>query len=176
MINYSVFAQNLKEAREKAGLKQNELAEKVGITPTTISAYEKSKIKPSLENAAAIAEELKVSLDWLCGISADEQNENFFINLLKMLETDFFNADTGKTCDLPSDRAILSTTSSIIIEFVKEYLNISNFINNKDYPDYLKEGLKKALIDNYSKYKINERGKFELNGKELDYPANVLPF
>ena len=72
MKDLSTFAKNLKSARERAGMKQNELAEKVNVTPQTISAYEKSAAgskgkNPTLENALAIAEALHVSLDKLCG-------------------------------------------------------------------------------------------------------------
>lgn len=63
----------MKEAREKKGLKQNELAKKINVSPQTISAYEKAVEggrgkNPTLENAMAIAKELDVSLDWLCGM------------------------------------------------------------------------------------------------------------
>lgn len=73
-MSLTTFAQRMKQAREKKGLKQNELAKAVGVTPTTISAYEKSDTdgngkKPTLENAQAIAENLGVSLDWLCGMA-----------------------------------------------------------------------------------------------------------
>ena len=68
----TIFAKRMKEAREKCNFKQNALALKVGITPQTISAYEKAETdgkgkNPTLENAVAIADELGVSLDWLCG-------------------------------------------------------------------------------------------------------------
>ena len=70
----TIFAQRMKETREAKGIKRNELAAAVGVTPTTISSYEKSDAegngkKPTLENAQAIAEKLGVSLDWLCGMS-----------------------------------------------------------------------------------------------------------
>lgn len=72
MGDLSIFAKRLREARESRGMKQNALAEKVGVSAQTISAYEKGgqadKGKnPTLENAVAIANELGVSLDWLCG-------------------------------------------------------------------------------------------------------------
>lgn len=68
----TIFAKRMKEAREKFNLKQKALALKVGVTAQTISAYENAEIggkgkNPTLENAVAIADELGVSLDWLCG-------------------------------------------------------------------------------------------------------------
>lgn len=68
----TIFAERMKQARTKAGLKQKELADIVHVTPTTISAYEKADIdgngkNPTLENAQKIATALGVSLDWMCG-------------------------------------------------------------------------------------------------------------
>lgn len=76
MGNPTIFAKRLKEAREAKGIKQRDLAERIGVSYQTISAYEKSdtagKVKnPTLENAVSIAKELGVSLDWLYGL--DEQ-------------------------------------------------------------------------------------------------------
>lgn len=76
MDDFLIFARRMKEAREREGIKQNELARDIGVTPQTISAYEKAESSgkgknPTLENAVAIAARLKVSLDWLCGIEAN---------------------------------------------------------------------------------------------------------
>lgn len=73
-MSLTIFAQRMKQSRELKGMKQNELAKAVKVTPTTISSYEKADTegngkKPTLENAQAIAETLGVSLDWLCGMS-----------------------------------------------------------------------------------------------------------
>lgn len=38
----TIFAERMKQARTGAGMKQNELAKAVGVTPATISAYEKA--------------------------------------------------------------------------------------------------------------------------------------
>lgn len=93
----TIFAQRMKETREAKGIKRNELAAAVGVTPTTISSYEKSDTegngkKPTLENAQAIAEKLGVSLDWLCGMSekskksyADFTIEDYLKNLVGVL-------------------------------------------------------------------------------------------
>ncbi len=67
MGDISIFSKRLKKIREKNGLTQTALATKINVTPQTISAYEKSIKKPTLENALAVAEEFGVSLDWMCG-------------------------------------------------------------------------------------------------------------
>lgn len=60
MANY--FASNLKFLREKKGLSQNKLAEKVGVNQTTIARWETEEIKPSIDNVEQIASALNVSL------------------------------------------------------------------------------------------------------------------
>lgn len=73
MGNLTGFAKNLKSIRERRQLKQTDIAEKIGVTPQTISAYEKGggeKGKnPTLERVIDIADVLDVSLDELCGRS-----------------------------------------------------------------------------------------------------------
>lgn len=76
MDEAAIFAKRMKEAREKKGLKQKELAEKIGVTPQTISAYEKTGKAPTMDNAISIAKILDVSLDWLCGINQDVKKQN----------------------------------------------------------------------------------------------------
>ena len=74
----SKFGENLKQARKKKGMTQEELAKEVGVSKQVISAYEKQDRFPTLDNAAKIASTLSVSLDHLCGIStaSTENGEN----------------------------------------------------------------------------------------------------
>lgn len=69
MKNCNEFGKRLREAREKAGLTQTELAEKAQISPQMVSAYEGQAKFPAVKTAAAIAAVLNVSLDYLCGLS-----------------------------------------------------------------------------------------------------------
>ena len=63
------FARNLKEIRTQKGLTQAALGRAVGVSAQTVSAYESGSKQPSLDKAAAIAEELDISLDKLCGVT-----------------------------------------------------------------------------------------------------------
>ena len=47
------------------GLSQKQLGEKIGKSASTIGSYENDTAVPTLENAAALAEALHVSLDYL---------------------------------------------------------------------------------------------------------------
>ena len=57
----------IKFARIRKGLTQEELGEKIGVNKVTISAYELGKIKPSLDALIRLSDVLEVSIDELLG-------------------------------------------------------------------------------------------------------------
>jgi len=59
------FGNRVKEARNKKGLMQHELAELSGISQVTISGIEHDHRGTCLHTAIKIADALDVSLDWL---------------------------------------------------------------------------------------------------------------
>jgi transcriptional regulator with XRE-family HTH domain len=63
------FGENVALARKRKKLSQDELAKKVGTISVTIGRYERNEIKPSIEVASKIADNLEVSLDYLMGKS-----------------------------------------------------------------------------------------------------------
>lgn len=65
----------IKEARNKKGLTQTELANKVGIKQQTLSGYENGKMNPPTDVTRRIAKICDVSLDWLCEL---DENKNEF--------------------------------------------------------------------------------------------------
>jgi transcriptional regulator with XRE-family HTH domain len=69
----ALFSENLRLFRMKSGLKQSEIAKKVGVTPATWSNYEVGKSEPNLDIVEKIAKTLNISLDALMGIEASEK-------------------------------------------------------------------------------------------------------
>lgn len=61
------FGKRLLEARKNKGIRQEELAEKLGTKGPAIGRYERDEMKPSIDAAAKMADILDVSLDWLVG-------------------------------------------------------------------------------------------------------------
>ena len=55
--------------RKQLKLSQDGLAKKIGTSAPIIGRYERNEIKPSIEVAAKIAEELAVTVDYLLGNS-----------------------------------------------------------------------------------------------------------
>ena len=55
----------LKKARTDAGITQAELAKRLGVTPQTVSQYERGIKKPKVETLARFADAMSVSIDSL---------------------------------------------------------------------------------------------------------------
>ena len=84
---------NIKNIRKSKGLKQKELAEKIGVSATAIMRYEKGQREPDKETIEKIALALKVTPSSL--MNWDKWDEKFipielsFINYLKSLGYEF---------------------------------------------------------------------------------------
>jgi transcriptional regulator with XRE-family HTH domain/KaiC/GvpD/RAD55 family RecA-like ATPase len=68
----------LKELRKRQGLSQKELAEHIGVTPSTISQVESNLIYPSLQALFKIAETLSVEVGSFFRKNADLKNRTVF--------------------------------------------------------------------------------------------------
>lgn len=67
------FSANIKTARVRAKLTQEQVAEKLNITRTNITKYELGQLEPNLETLGLLAELYNVSLDWLFGIKTNKE-------------------------------------------------------------------------------------------------------
>lgn len=61
------FSTNLKYLREKKGLSQNRLAEKIGVNQTTIARWEDDNRVPTIDNAIDVSNALDIPLEVLLG-------------------------------------------------------------------------------------------------------------
>ena len=62
------FYINLKKCREDKGLSQKEVAEMIGVAPSTYSLYEKGTREPPIDNIIEFMHIFGVSADYLLGI------------------------------------------------------------------------------------------------------------
>lgn len=127
-MDNNIFSKRLKEAREKAGLKQSELAKKSGVTSATISAYENSDgnkgKNPSLDNAMKLANALGVSLDWLCGLAVTKdsiQISDFVKMLVKLSEEIDITIDSADFADTDVQKMLPNAFDSIHNEYYSEF-------------------------------------------------------
>lgn len=71
MYDKTMFAENFKRVINQHGMTQRQIAEKLGVTETTISRYVTTGPKgrtPNVESLVALAQVLNVSLDTLVGV------------------------------------------------------------------------------------------------------------
>lgn len=67
MKGRKMFSQNLQKIRSKKNLSQEQLADKIGVSRQTISAWESGKASPELDKITAISKLFSVSIDELVG-------------------------------------------------------------------------------------------------------------
>lgn len=65
-LNKKIIGSNLRQIREEQKLTQQELADFLNTTHSTISAYENGKILILTAFAVEICKKYNYSLDWLC--------------------------------------------------------------------------------------------------------------
>lgn len=62
-----MFSQNLQKLRSEKNLSQEQLADKIGVSRQTISAWESGKASPELDKITTISKLFSVSIDELVG-------------------------------------------------------------------------------------------------------------
>lgn len=67
------FNENLKLARERKGLSQKDVAEKIGVAKSTYSLYESGNREPNVQTIKKIADLLKITADELLGLDEPSQ-------------------------------------------------------------------------------------------------------
>lgn len=79
----------LKEIRLRAGLKQKEMAEKLGIEKSTYNGYEMGRRTPDTGTVRNICEVLSVDPNTLLGYESNlEETVSEYIRLIKLLEVE----------------------------------------------------------------------------------------
>ena len=127
------FAKILRNARTANEHTQESLAEKIGISGSAISQYEKKKKIPSVYVAKLLSDELGLTIDELCG--ADENNkykkrieDNPVLGLLTILQLFRFQVKVeGETIQITLPEASAEYSPQSILQFMTDYQMIQEF-------------------------------------------------
>ena len=65
----NTFSTRIKELRKEHGYTQRSLAEKLGLTNSTVCDWEKERSEPDLETLKQITQLFSISTDYLLGLS-----------------------------------------------------------------------------------------------------------
>lgn len=134
MGELEIFAIRIKQTRESLNMTQAEFSGHIGIKQQTLSGYERGIIKPPLDIAKNIAEKCNVSIDWLCGLSNDQQiNKDSiwtYADIIKFCFSDKIN--------IPNPLKAISEINSKFDE------NMDSFLKELEHMEKLK---RESLID-----------------------------
>lgn len=83
----SKFSIRLRELRDNAGWTQQLLADKIGISKSSINMYERGEREPSIETLEFIADCFNVDMDYLLGKS-EHKNKHAWLNSLDEKQID----------------------------------------------------------------------------------------
>ena len=87
-----MLAERIKTLREQAGMSQEKLAKRLGITRSSVNAWEMGISTPSTQYIAELAGLFRVSADYLLGL-----NETATVSIAGLTQ-----ADVGLVCHLIS--------------------------------------------------------------------------
>lgn len=73
-MNLGDLGQRIRSRREKCGLRQNDLAGALQVSPQAVSKWERGENAPDIALLAPLARLLGVSVDWLLGSFAQERD------------------------------------------------------------------------------------------------------
>lgn len=93
------FPNIFKHIREKSGLTQQQLADKLGISRSTVGMYEKGEREPNFETLELIADTFNVDMNYLLGKKPSTE---------VIPDTYYFNPETSKIAQEIYDNKELS--------------------------------------------------------------------
>lgn len=83
MEKVAKFKDRFALALNESGIKQIDLAKRIGISRSLITRYLKGEFEPNNKNILLIAKELNVSPTWLIGFDVDKKFENMELIMSK---------------------------------------------------------------------------------------------
>lgn len=135
-IELQIFADRLKLLRNNLNITQKEFAEKIGITAAALSSYENNLKNPSIAVAKRIAETFNVSIDWLCGLSEREKNDDSvetYADVIKLILklTDNENLKTMIFTVPNENAAFWGFDNSVLHKFFVDWEKIKSIYDQK---------------------------------------------
>lgn len=126
---------NIKTARKKMGLTQEELASQIGVTSAAVSRWESGAGMPDISMIVPLAQVLEVSTDVLFGLTQTNQNEAQYMELRKSFEEIESNAETPSEAALQECKLLLKKCTSNPVNniyaccFVERTANLSRHVD-----------------------------------------------
>lgn len=139
-MDSNIISIRIKELRTSLKLTQKDFAASLNISIVSVSSYETSAKKPSLDILISIAKNYNVSLDWLCGLSENKSNEkkistytDFIKEILFLTQQKYSDWDSPiitSYYDFENNKTTLYSECPKITDFFKEYDKMNDLLNS----------------------------------------------
>ena len=110
------FKERLRELRKQRGYSQVELADKLGLSKSTIGAYETGDIKPSLDAINQLAEFFMVDVDYLLG---NESRSTYYMDPEVAFKAQEIYIDPEARILLDAKRDLSAEDLEVVINIIK---------------------------------------------------------
>ncbi|WP_379883062.1 helix-turn-helix domain-containing protein [Laceyella putida] len=117
-----VFSERLKALRREKRITQQQIADRFGVTKSTVSRWEKGSFEPDTEKLKEIADYFGVTVDYLLGNDENQENKDKknadLVDLLEEIKKRPYVIDpkTGEAKYIPKERL------KIINDLIEGYL------------------------------------------------------
>lgn len=129
---------NIKYARKKLGLTQEELAGQIGVTPQAVSKWEKGTGMPDISMIVPLAQTLSVSTDTLFGLEKEEADDSVYMSITKALEKIIADASSPAESALEQCRYLLEQVQQNPANYIYECCYVERTANLSQYVDFEK--------------------------------------
>ena len=143
---------NIRTARKKMGLTQEELASQVGVTPQAVSRWESSAGLPDISLIVPLAQILSVSTDTLFGLEETRQDDAMYMEVKfayeEIAEKSSSPAETAKKqCDYLLEK-LESDPASYVYNtcLVERTAELSRYVNFSEYGKDVWDGYRNKAI------------------------------
>jgi len=127
---------NIKYARKKLGLTQEELAAQIGVTPQAVSKWEKGTGMPDISMIVPLAQTLSVSTDTLFGLVETDLDDSVYISITKDLEKILADSSSPAEAALAKCQYLLEQVQQNPAHFIYECCYVENTANLSRYADF----------------------------------------
>ena len=111
--------ENIRNARKRAGLNQEELAELARLNRVTVAKYESGKVEPGAQALSRIADVLEVTVNELLGREAPDETQHTITSEPVTHEAKILSAGVDKMPE--ADRKRILKMVELMFEQYKDY-------------------------------------------------------
>ncbi len=127
---------NIKYARKKLGLTQEELATQIGVTPQAVSKWENNTGMPDISMLVPLAQTLNVSTDTLLGLIREDLDDSVYMNISKELERIAADSVSPAETALAQCRYLLEQIQQNPSHFIYECCYVERTAELSRYADF----------------------------------------